>query len=333
VVRTLIVAALLLIACSVAMPAPADLPNGATLLADLGYTPDQVAKVQAGEFSRGTIQPSSPRELAAAFAFQVPTSPADLVADSKKGLLDKVDPGNIAFGFVQGAGSPADFAKLTFGIDAVDRAAEYLKATPAGPLNLSAAEIASFQKLGANASPTEVEQAVISALLARVQAYRAKGLAGIAPYVREGGKARSPAEELRSASQALQVLQKYVPHAYSMLLEYPNAKPLGTEEAFRWSHFTAQNVPTIALTHSLFIPDGAAWIVVQRQFYASAGYNSEQAIAAFLPTQSGTLVVYANRTSTDQIEGFGGGAKRSIGSRVLASQLQSLFERVRHAVK
>ena len=65
----------------------------------------------------------------------------------------------------------------------------------------------------------------------------------------------------------------------------------------------------------------------------SAGYNSEQAIAAFLPTQSGTLVVYANRTSTDQIEGFGGGAKRSIGSRVLASQLQSLFEKVRRAVK
>ena len=136
--RTSIVAALVLIASTVATPASADLPNAATLLADLGYTPDQVAKVQAGEFARGTIQPSSPREIVAAFAFQVPTSPADLVADSKKGLLDKVDPGNIAFGFVQGAGSPADFAKLTFGVDAADRAAEYVKALPAGPLNLSA---------------------------------------------------------------------------------------------------------------------------------------------------------------------------------------------------
>ena len=165
------------------------MPNAATLLADLGYTPDQVAKVQAGEFARGTIQPSLLRGSSRpAFAFQVPTSPADLVADSKKGLLDKVDPGNIAFGFVQGAGSPADFAKLTFGIDAVDRAAEYLKAMPAGPLNLSAAEIASFQKLGANASPTEVEQAVISAL-GGVRAYRAKGLAGVAPYVRDGASA------------------------------------------------------------------------------------------------------------------------------------------------
>jgi len=333
VARTSTVAALLLITCAVGTPARADVPNAATLLADLGYTPDQIAKVQAGEFVRGTIQPSGPRELVAAFAFQVPTSPADLVAEAKEGLLDKVDPGNIAFGFVQGAGSPADFAKLAFGPDATGRAAAYVKAQPGGPLNLSAAEIASFQKLGADASPTEVEQTVVSALLARVQAYRAKGLAGIAPYARDGGKTRSPADELRSASQASQGLQKYAPHAYSMLLGYPNAKPPSTEESFRWTHFTAQNVPTIALTHSFFIPDGAAWIVGQRQFYVSAGYNCEQAIAAFLPTQSGTVVVYANRTSTDQIEGFGGAAKRSIGSRVLASQLESLFEKARRAVK
>src|SRR5208337_1500697 len=66
VVRTAIVAALMLSACAVATPASADLPNAATLLADLGYTPDQVEKVQAGEFARGTIQSSGPRELVAA---------------------------------------------------------------------------------------------------------------------------------------------------------------------------------------------------------------------------------------------------------------------------
>lgn len=39
----------------------------------------------------------------------------------------------------------------------------------------------------------------------------------------------------------------------------------------------------------------------------------------------GTLVIYVNRTSTDQVTGFGGGTKRTIGSRVLASQLEDLF--------
>lgn len=42
---------------------------------------------------------------------------------------------------------------------------------------------------------------------------------------------------------------------------------------------------------------------------------------------------YANRTSTDQITGFGGGAKRLIGSEVLESLQQSTFDRVRASVK
>ena len=83
----------------------------------------------------------------------------------------------------------------------------------------------------------------------------------------------------------------------------------------------------------LLVPDGDAWIVAQRQFYVSTGYNTEQAVAAFLPAASGTLVVYANRTSTDQVTGFGGSAKRSIGSRLLASQLEAIFERARAAGK
>ena len=63
-------------------------------------------------------------------------------------------------------------------------------------------------------------------------------------------------------------------------------------------------------------------MMLERQFYVSTGYNAEQAVAAFLPADAGTVVVYANRTSTDQIAGLGARAKRSIGSKVLASQLE-----------
>ena len=41
------------------------------------------------------------------------------------------------------------------------------------------------------------------------------------------------------------------------------------------------------------------------------------------------MVVYGNRTSTDQVEGWGGGAKRSIGSKLLESQLEALAGKVR----
>lgn len=40
----------------------------------------------------------------------------------------------------------------------------------------------------------------------------------------------------------------------------------------------------------------------------------------------GTLVVYANHTSTDQVAGFGRSAKRGIGRKFMAAQLERSFE-------
>ena len=171
-----------------------------------------------------------------------------------------------------------------------------------------------------------------AALLARLEAYQEQGLAGIAPYALAGGAQRSPADELRSATQAAKTLQSLVPAAYRYLLEYPAAKPPGAEESFRWSQFNANGTPTIALTHGLYVPDGDAWVVVQRQFYVSGGYNAEQAIGALLPLKTGSLAVYTNRTSTDQVTGFGGGTKRSVGSKLLASQLLALYKKVQARV-
>lgn len=313
-----------------AAPARAELPDPATLLADLGVSAADVAQVQAGEMVRHEIAPASPRELTAGLAFRVGVAPAELLADVKQELLLRVDPTVTAHGTV-GSGGAADFAKLTLGGDAA-RAKAYVTAAPGGALNLSTEEIAAFAKLGAGASVASVEQQLREQLAARVAAYRAKGLAGIAPYALASG-ARSPGEELRTATSASKALAKYAPAAYQALEQYPGGKPPGTQEVFRWSQFDAHGTPTIALTHALLMPDGDGWIAVQRQFYVSSGYNAEQAVAAFLPAAGGTVVVYGNRTSTDQITGFGGGTKRSLGSKVLASQLESMFERMRDAAK
>jgi hypothetical protein len=307
------------------------LPDAPTLLADLGLTPAEIADVQAGKIVTHSIQPASPRELVAAMAFQLPVSPSELVKDLRAGVMSRVDPGTLGSGMI-GADPSADLAKLTLEPNAAARAQAYASAAPGGDLNLSTQEIAAFSALGASASPASVAAQLRSALAARIASYRKQGLAGIAPYARGDGE-RSPAEELRTASGASKPLAKYAPAAYALLESYPQAQPPGTEESFHWSQFDAHGTPTIALTHALFIPDGDAWIVLQRQFYVSTGYNAEQAIAAFLPAQGGTVVMYANRTSTDQITGFGGGAKRSLGSKVLASQLEDMFGRLRAAAK
>ena len=313
---------------SFALTASAQIPDAKTLLATVGLDASQIEQVMGGEIVRGAIKPASERELVAAMAFMVKSPPAELVADMKKGLGNQVDPEMIAYGTITGGAN--DFARLDFGKDAEKRAKEYLEAEPGGSLNLSAEEIAVFNKLGTgNPTPDAVLSAVRNQLVARVRAYQQKGLAGIAPYALDGGKKRSPAEELRTATSASQPLKQYVPGAYQYLNGYPAGKPAGTDEQFRWTHFNAHGTPTIALQHLVYVPDGNAYLVVQRMYYVSSGFNAEQALAALLPVEGGTVLVYGNRTSTDQVTGFGGGTKRSIGSKLLESQLEGIFEKAR----
>jgi len=315
-----------------AQGASAQLPDAESVLKELGFSADEIAQVRAGNFVQRTIDASDPRELDTALAFLVPTSPSELVAQLRKGMLDRVDPNTIAYDVIDGAPSAASFAKLDLEPDAKKRAEAYAKAAPGEDLNLSAQEIGALHALGTS-TPAAVETAIKTALLARLRAYQGQGLGGIAPYARSGGKTRSAADDLRSATIASKKLEAFVPDAYQALLSYPNANPKGFEEVYEWSHFRAHDVPTIALTHTLFIPEGQAWVVAQRQFYVSTGYNCEQAISGMLPMQQGTLVIYANRTSTDQVTGFGGGAKRAIGSKLLTSQIEQLYQKVRASEK
>jgi hypothetical protein len=309
--------------------APAQLPDAEALLRQLGFSSGEIEQISAGQFVSRSLDASDERELDAAFAFVVQTPPAHLVDQLRAGMLTRVDSNTIARGEIEGAPTLESFSGLSLEPDAATRAKAYATAGPGEDLNLSAQEIAAFRALGAAPKPAAVESAVKQNLVARMQSYRQKGLAGIAPYARSGGKSRSAGDDLRSATQASKKLESVVPNAYHALLSYPDAMPAGFEESYEWSNFHAHGTPTIALTHTLFIPEGDAWVAAQRQFYVSTGYNCEQAILGLLPMQQGTLVLYANRTSTDQVTGFGGGAKRKIGSKLLADQIQELFEAVK----
>ena len=68
-------------------------------------------------------------------------------------------------------------------------------------------------------------------LLARYQAYRSQGLAGIAPYAR-AGRLYEPANDLREATGAALVMQQYAPEFAAVLAQYPQAAPQGFQESF-----------------------------------------------------------------------------------------------------
>src|SRR5262249_23315046 len=151
-------------------------------------------------------------------------------------------------------------------------------AQPGESLNLSASEIRAFQAL--QGSPTAaVQEQLKRMLLARYQAYRASGLAGIASYDR-GGKTGDLAADLRRASQATSLAQKYLPAFHTMLLNYPQAKVPGMQERFFWSKSLIHDQMTYLLAHVVATADGAARVVMRREFYVSTGYNGEQTVGA-----------------------------------------------------
>ena len=147
-------------------------------------------------------------------------------------------------------------------------------------------------------------------LLARYQAYRASGLAGIAPYDRGDGRTSEFAADLRKASQAAQALAKYLPGFQKVLLGYPQATMPGMQERFFWFKSLIHGEMTYVLAHILVAPEGAARVVTRREYYVSTGYNGEQTVAGFLPVQGGTVVVSNVHAFTDQVTGFGGSLKR-----------------------
>ena len=325
--RSATIAAMVLLAWGIGATARAELPAADVLLADLGLSAGEIAEVKAGKIVTRSVTAIHERDLATSFAFFAPIPPAELVKQLREGLMVKVDSNTISQGEISAAGSLDDFEPLALTPGGAARAHRYT-ADVDEALNLSAEERAAFGRLPATAPVPEVEAQLRAMLLARYQAYRAKGLAGIAPYARGKSEARAVADDLRRSLDSLAALKKYAPQAYTAMADYPKSQPAGSEDRFTWVQLMAHGAPTIVLTQGLVVPDGDAFLVMQRQFYVSEGFNAEQAVAGILPTAGGSIVIYANHTSTDQVAGFGGGAKRSIGSKLMSSELQEIFEKI-----
>lgn len=303
-------------------------PTADQVLADMGLSPDDKQRVLSGEFVTADVGAVSERDLSFAIAFLVKTSPDALSKQIVAGDLITADSQVQTHGQFSAAGSPADLAGLRI---TNDEAKTLSNARAGEALNLSTGEIAAFKALQSG-TPQAIQQQLQRMLLTRYQAYRASGLAGIAPYDRGGGSTTNLASDLRKAGQAAKSLQKYLPAFHAVLLGYPKATLPGMREHLFWVKYNIQGKPTYVLTHVLAASDGAARAVVQRQYYVSTGYNGEQAVAGFLPVQGGTVVVYAGHAFTDQVAGWGGSMKRSIGRRVMADQMKKMFEAGRKQV-
>ena len=303
--------------------AAAEPPLAKELLAPLGFDADDLHRMLAGELVEKTL-PASSRELAVAFGFLVRQPPAALDrAMVHDALMDRENPDVSQQGELRGDAGPESLAALR--LDAGERTL-YARPRPGEALNLSDAERALLVSAGGDAAA--LEAALRRLLLERYRAYRSRGLAGIAPYARaDGGETRAGAE-LGRMSRQLPGIEKADPAFFQLLQSYPEGRPPDLVESFRWSHLVGSTNRALVLTHLFASPLGEGYAYVHREFYASSGFNAGQAVASFLAVQEGTLVLYTNHVSTDQVAGFASGARRAVGEHLMASQLREIFERI-----
>jgi len=312
---------------------PAATAGGFTVdqvVVDLNLPVDSAKRLRQDEMVHSDPQESSDRELAVGITFLVRQPLAEVLQAFRMAVDLKAAPQLSTAVVVRGPGKPADFASLVLEPGKAAETNRYLAARPGDTLNLSADEIRAFNALasdGGDPKP-QVEEQLKRVLLARYQAYLTRGLDGMAPYERRSGRCE-PSGELRRASEAARLLERYAPALHLLLLSYPEGKPAGLEEHFYWLRYDLDGRPNYTLRHRMAMPVGEVFAVADREFYVSHDYNTSQAFAGLFPVPEGTIIVYRSLVSTDQVAGVGSSVKKSIGRNVMAKQLTDIFERSR----
>ena len=80
---------------------------------------------------------------------------------------------------------------------------------------------------------------------------------------------------------------------------------------------------------SVMITGGGGFSGPAGGLWPGIGFNSINLLPSILPIQGGPLGVYSSHAFTDQVTGFRGPMKRSIGSHVMADRIKTMFEAAR----
>jgi len=314
----------------------ATLPTADEILQELALSASDRADIRQGKIVKWSATEGSDRELAVGMVLLAKTKATNFVELFREASAYREEKAVTAYGEIAGDGTLADFAGVRLKPKGEKEALRYFSAAPGGDLNLDAKEIAAFRALKPAdgkivVSEEQVEALVRQNLLSRYQAYRANGLAGIAPYERKNGNRLRAGDELSLSIMQMKLLAKYVPSVHTTLLNYPAATDgqKALEEHFYWLNLDLFGRPTYALSHRMLFQVGEVYFASDRHYYTSHDYNSLQQGVTALPTKDGTLVITLVRVSTDQVGGFGSSAKHSISRALMGPYFDSLYETLR----
>ena len=332
-------------AAIVSSNAEVSMPTSEELLKYVGFNDTETNKVMGGEIVSSGLEASSENELALVVVMLVRAPVSKVLDIVQSGTIYKLNKDVIAFGDIGDATNVKDhFGGLGFEASEAKEVSRLLKVKPGSTFNLSTAEIKRFkaiaprhQSKGAE-KDAAVREAINTAyravLTERYKAFLQRGLGGISPYDRGGGKQGNPGKELIDKTKSYKLMQKRAPEFYHALLNYPHDSVDDIKNTFIWLKQLVNKRPAFILGHRMLqVRSNEYAVAVFREFYVGHNYNSMQLILVTFPVKEGTFVFYSNRTSTDQVAGFGGGMKRKIGGQMLQKEVVKLFTTYRQALE
>ena len=318
-----------------AAPAGAGEPMSAAQVAQaLGFDDAAEQRLLAGEIVSVEREETTDKQLAVSIGMLVKGNPDALAASVLDGQTLKANPAILAFGAIDPEAPEAGLAGVAYTAGEVDELRGLLEAAAGDDFNLSAEELArlgqvqALRQAGDRAAIQAVNEAYRSILLGRLQAYLAQGLAGLAPYQRDG-EVSDPGAELRAAAEASPLLQQSAPDLYRFLTDFPEHHPADVQQAVFWVKEVANGRPVFSLSHRMVQrrPDGL--ILLSSTFYAGHSFNVSLSGAGVLPVQAGNAVFYTNRTSSDQVAGFMQAMRHEMGRGMMRDALVESFEAIR----
>jgi hypothetical protein len=312
---------------SPASPVAADeRPSLLEVASGYGFSASDVETMLAGKIVFGTIEAVSDNELALSAgtlskrAVDWHAGQADLI-DSQH-----TDPTLQVVSRLEGDGR-ASLAKLALDDATLD---ELMEVEAGEEMNFSRAEITRLREAGKGSDPAARRAAVLDAfreiLGERYRAYRDRGLAGLIPYDRGDGEETSAAAQLENAFGELRLTRQLAPTVHGAMASYPADPPEGVQSRFLWMRNEAEGRTLVSLVHVMWGVENDSLVEIIRRYYVDHTLNSMQTVSVTMPVDEGTAVLYANRTSTDLVTGFGSSVAKKIGRFLMRREIGRLVE-------
>jgi hypothetical protein len=305
-----------------APPVSAEMRSAVEVAEQLGMSDDAIARVKNGEIVVEDLPASSDKDLSLAVVAAVDAPLEEIYAFLQSDRLVEISTVTISAGEIDT--STFSLAEMELPDDVL----QHLVDDPEGTFHLSSNESAAVGQAAAagKAAVLEVYRDVLSA---RARAYWNGGVAAIVPYA---GKNRSPSEDLEHAAVALKKFM-HNPAVIAAFDSIPSASQGKATHRLFWAVQKGRDRAAPVLNHRILYAENDGEVSIERRFYSGYDYDALQIATGMLPVGDRRCVAfYLNHTYTAQVAGFGGGAKRAIGRKLMKKELVAEMERARVAM-